>query len=91
MWARLLVRINPAIESPVIEALRLGNGALLLVIVSAMALLDRDPRVDGNNEATRHVHIEVILIVAGPDHVACCRVGRTLDKLTHRNSDGRSK
>ena len=26
-----------------------------------------------------------------PDHVVRCRVGRTLDKLTHRKNDGRSK
>ena len=66
MWARLLVRINPAIESPVpsIANCRSAVSTSSVPILPAPGrLFGRDPRVDGDNEATRHVRIEVILIV----------------------------
>jgi len=51
----MIAFINPA----ALPALRIA-GALFLIIY---LLAGRDPRVDGDNEATRHVPIEVILIV----------------------------
>jgi hypothetical protein len=59
--------INPA----ALPALRIAGALFLIIYLFAGAyvfrhrgcLFGRDPRIDGDNDATRHVRIEVILIV----------------------------
>jgi len=64
MWARLLVRINPAVESLSSVNCNKGTSARRAYFFRHRGrLFGRDPRVDGDNETTRHVRIEVILVV----------------------------
>jgi len=63
----MIAFINPA----ALPALRIAGALFLIIYLLAGAyffrhrrrLFGRDPRVDGDNEATRHVRIEVILIL----------------------------
>ena len=62
----MIAFINPA----VLPALRIAGALFLIIYLLAGAyffrhrrLFGRDPRVDGDNEATRRLRIEVILIV----------------------------
>jgi len=58
--------INPA----AVPALRIAEALFLIIYLLDGAyffrhrrcLFGRDPRVDGDNEATRHIRIEVVLI-----------------------------
>jgi len=58
--------INPA----AVPALRIAGALFLIIYLLAGAyffrnrhrFFDRDPRVDGDNEAVRHIRIELILI-----------------------------
>ncbi len=58
--------INPA----AVPALRIAGALFLIIYLLAGAyffrnrhrFFDRDPRIDGDNDATRHIRIEVVLI-----------------------------
>jgi hypothetical protein len=58
--------INPA----AVPALRIAGALFLIIYLLAGAyffrnrhrFFDRDPRIDGDNEATRHMRIEVVLV-----------------------------
>ena len=62
----MIALINPA----AIPALRIAGALFLILYLLAGAYIfrnrhrffDRDPRIDGDNEATRRIRIEVVLI-----------------------------
>jgi hypothetical protein len=62
----MFASINPA----ALPALRIAGALFITIYLLAGAyffrnrhrFFDRDPRVDGDNEATRHVRLEVVLI-----------------------------
>jgi len=66
MKTMMLAAVNPS----ALPALRIAGGLFLIIYLLAGAyvfihrrrLFGRDPRVDGDNETTRHMRMEVILI-----------------------------
>ena len=67
---KTLETILGAINHAAVPALRIAGALFLIIYLLAGAyffrnrhrFFDRDPRVDGDNEATRHIRSEVVLI-----------------------------